>query len=63
MNFLDVVTFGEAIELATFVKAGQLKHSIDEDLYGVDVHSKNQPRPTAMTSTICARSERANLRR
>ena len=28
------------VELAEFVKAGHWKHSIDETLYGVDVHSK-----------------------
>ena len=28
------------VELAEFVKEGHWKHSIDETLYGVDVHSK-----------------------
>ena len=37
---LILATARRVVELAEFVKAGRWRHSIDESLYGVDVHAK-----------------------
>lgn len=37
---LILATARRVVELAEFVKAGRWRHSLDESLYGVDVHSK-----------------------
>ena len=37
---LILATARRVVELAEFVKAGHWRHSIDDSLYGVDVHSK-----------------------
>ncbi|HRX63352.1 MAG TPA: D-glycerate dehydrogenase [Candidatus Competibacter sp.] len=37
---LILATARRVVELAEFIKAGRWRHSLDESLYGVDVHSK-----------------------